>query len=64
MSYTVVLIIMWAAVILAIFFGLWGVLNFISGIIHFTSPELVCSNCGKKLTDKVEKCPKCKVKVK
>lgn len=56
--------ILYVSVIVAFFLALWGVLNFISGIIHFTSSELVCSNCGKKLTDKVEKCPKCKVKVK
>ena len=44
--------------------GLYTVINIYDAIVNYKKPEYYCANCGKKITSKTKKCPKCKVKVK
>lgn len=46
--------------ICAFFGAVWGVVNFICGIINFNSAEYICAKCGKHVTKKAKRCPKCK----
>ena len=38
--------------------------NLYKAIVNYKSKELVCANCGKKVTKDMDICPKCKVKLK
>ena len=64
MDIAIVRTILMTSVVVSFFFGLWGIINLISGIINYKSPELVCAKCGCHLTKDNKKCPRCKIELK
>lgn len=48
----------------AIGVGIYTIMNIYEAIVNYKQPELFCGKCGKRLTKKMKKCPKCKVKLK
>lgn len=44
--------------------GIYTVVNIISAIVQYKRPELYCAKCGKRLSRKAKKCPKCNVRLK
>ena len=44
--------------------GLYTILNIFSAIINYKKPELFCGKCGKRVSRKAKRCPKCKIKLK
>lgn len=49
---------------IAIYSGIICLMNTYDAIVNYRKPELFCAKCGKKVSEKAEKCPKCKVKLK
>ncbi len=44
--------------------GIYTIMNIYEAIVNYKQPELFCGKCGRRLTRKMKKCPKCKVKLK
>lgn len=44
--------------------GIYTITNIYEAIVNYKQPELFCGKCGRRLTKKMKKCPKCKVKLK
>lgn len=49
---------------IAIYAGIICLMNTYDAIVNYKKPELFCAKCGKKVSKKLKKCPKCKVKLK
>ena len=50
--------------IIAICFGIKTISNTYHAIVDYKKKVLVCAKCGKLLTNEMDKCPKCKVRLK
>ena len=64
MNQFVVEIIAFGFIGIAIYSGIICLMNTYDAIVNYKKPELFCAKCGKKVSKKTDKCPKCKVKLK
>lgn len=61
MGKIIILSILVVSILFSIVFGLVGIVKLFIG---YSKEELICSNCGKEITKKSDKCPHCKIKLK
>ena len=62
-EYMICMIIVCVLGIIAVYAGLYFLMNTYDAIVSFKKPEYFCPKCGKRVFRKNKKCPKCKVKL-